>query len=97
MTPVEDEHDGAMPYIIGVDDAIIMSLYTTEFLQLGEGGDDHDLELEFGTYTWKGGEEIKIGKSEFLEALNKEIWTCRLLVSAKQDNRKSSRANFDSM
>ena len=44
--PIKDVHDGPMAYIVGVDDAIIMSLYANEYLQLGEGGDDEDVKLE---------------------------------------------------
>lgn len=41
-----------MPYIVGVDDAIIMSLYANEYMQLGEGADDEDVELETQGYEW---------------------------------------------
>jgi hypothetical protein len=47
----EDHYHGEQNYIIGVDDAIVMSLYPSEYFQVGEK--DEDVELEFTCYDVK--------------------------------------------
>lgn len=79
-----------MPYIVGVDDAIIMSLYANEYMQLGEGADDEDVELETQGYEWDK-KHCDISKQEFIDAINKEIQNFRLLVSAKDERRVKAR------